>query len=279
MEFLTLALMGALAGTMAGLLGIGGGALIVPVLVIVFETQGVDRSIMMQAALGTSLATIVFTAVTGTLPSGKKEITPFVVEKGTPGLKYGALEVKLGMRSSDTRVLHFEDMRLSPENILGGPGNRGRGFKRFMETLDGGRISIGALGVGLAQGALDRAVPYSRQRVAFGSPIGDLGGIGERLANIAVDVHAARLMVYDAALRKDRGMPYARQSSMAKLFASEAAMRATDNAIQVLGGAGYTREYEVERMYRDAKLCEIGEGTSEIQRMVISRGLARDAAE
>ncbi len=228
---------------------------------------------------GSHASTIVFTAVTGTLPSGKKEITPFVVEKGTPGLKYGAKEVKLGMRSSDTRVLHFEDMRISPENILGGPGNRGRGFKKFMETLDGGRISIGALGVGLAQGALDRAVPYSRQRVAFGSPIGDLGGVAERLANIAVDVHAARLMVYDAALRKDRGMPYARQASMAKLFASEAAMRATDNAIQVLGGYGYTREYEVERMYRDAKLCEIGEGTSEIQRMVISRGLAKDVSE
>jgi len=228
---------------------------------------------------GTNAGTIVFTAVTGTLPSGKKEITPFVVEKGTPGLKYGAQEVKLGMRSSDTRVLHFEDMRLTPAHILGGPENRGRGFKRFMETLDGGRISIGALGVGLAQGALDRALPYSRQRVAFGSPIGDLGGVAERLANIAVDVHSARLMVYDAALRKDRGMPFARQASMAKLFASEAAMRATDGAIQVLGGYGYTREYEVERMYRDAKLCEIGEGTSEIQRMVIARGLAKDAAE
>jgi butyryl-CoA dehydrogenase len=228
---------------------------------------------------GTNAATVVFTAVTGTLPSGKKEITPFVVEKGTPGFKYGAQEVKLGMRSSDTRVLHFEDMRLSPDHILGGPENRGRGFKRFMETLDGGRISIGALAVGLAQGALDRAVPYSRQRTAFGSPIGDLGGVSERLANIAVDVHAARLMVYDAALRKDRHLPYARQASMAKLFASEAAMRATDNAIQVLGGAGYTREYEVERMYRDAKLCEIGEGTSEIQRMVIARGMAKELAE
>jgi alkylation response protein AidB-like acyl-CoA dehydrogenase len=227
---------------------------------------------------GSHAGTIVFTAVTGTLPSGKKEITPFVVEKGTPGLKYGAKEVKLGMRSSDTRVLHFEDMRLAPDHILGGPENRGRGFKKFMETLDGGRISIGALGVGLAQGALDRAVPYSRQRSSFGVPIGDLGGVSERLADIAVDVHAARLMVYDAALRKDRHLPFARQASMAKLFASEAAMRATDNAIQVLGGYGYTREYEVERMFRDAKLCEIGEGTSEIQRMVIARGLAKDAA-
>jgi alkylation response protein AidB-like acyl-CoA dehydrogenase len=227
---------------------------------------------------GSHASTIVFTAVTGTLPSGKKEITPFVLEKGTPGFKYGAKEVKLGMRSSDTRVLHFEDMRLTDANVLGGPENRGKGFKKFMQTLDGGRISIGALGVGLAQGALDRALPYSRQRVAFGSPIGDIGGVSERLANMAVDVHAARLLVYDAALRKDRGQPFAKQSSIAKLFASEAAMRNTDSAIQILGGCGYTREYEVERMYRDAKLCEIGEGTSEIQRLVIARTLAKEMA-
>ena len=225
---------------------------------------------------GTHAATVVFTAVTGTLPSGKKEITPFVVEKGTPGFRLGVQETKLGMRASDTRVLHFEDMRLPPENILGGPGERGKGFHRFMETLDGGRISIGALGVGIAQGALDRALPFSRQRKAFGKSIGDLGGIAERLADMAVDVHAARLMVYDAALRKDRDMPYARQASMAKLFSSEAAMRVTDSAIQVLGGVGYCREYEVERHYRDAKLCEIGEGTSEVQRMIIARGMAKE---
>jgi alkylation response protein AidB-like acyl-CoA dehydrogenase len=227
---------------------------------------------------GTHAATVVFTAVTGTLPSGKKEITPFVVEKGTPGFRLGVKETKLGMRSSDTRVLHFEDMRLPPGNILGGPSERGKGFKRFMQTLDGGRISIGALGVGLAQGALDRALPYSRQRQAFGSPIGDLGGIAERIADMAVDVHAARLLVYDAALRKDRKQPFERQASIAKLFASEAAMRVTDSAIQVLGGYGYCREYEVERFYRDAKLCEIGEGTSEVQRMLIARGLAKEIA-
>ncbi len=227
---------------------------------------------------GSHAATVVFTAVTGTLPSGKKEISAFVVEKGTPGFKYGVKEAKLGMRSSDTRVLHFEDMRLPIGNLLGGPENRGKGFKKFMQTLDGGRISIGALGVGLAQGALDRALPFSRKRVAFGQPIGDLGGVSDRLANMAVDVQAARLMVYDAALRKDRGVPFERQASMGKLFASEAAMRVTDSAIQVLGGCGYTREYEVERMYRDAKLCEIGEGTSEIQRIIIARSLAREVA-
>jgi butyryl-CoA dehydrogenase len=223
---------------------------------------------------GSHAASVVFTAVTGTLPSGKKEISAFVVERGTPGLKYGVKERKLGMRSSDTRVLHFEDCRIPVDNILGGPEQRGRGFRRFMETLDGGRISIGALGVGIAQGSLDRALPYSRQRVAFGGPIGDLGGVSERLANMAVDVHASRLLVYDAAVRKDRGLEFAHQASMAKLFSSEAAMRCSDSAIQILGGFGFTREYEVERYYRDAKLLEIGEGTSEIQRLVIARRLA-----
>jgi alkylation response protein AidB-like acyl-CoA dehydrogenase len=225
---------------------------------------------------GSHAATVVFTAVTGTLPGGKKEITPFVVERGTPGFRLGVKEIKLGMHASDTRVLHFEDMELGPESVLGGAGNRGKGFKRFLETLDGGRISIGALGLGIAQGALDRALPYSRQRTAFGKAIGDHGGIGERLADMALDVHAARLLVYDAAVRKDGGKPYARQAAMAKLFASEAAMRVTDSAIQVLGGYGFCREYEVERMYRDAKLCTIGEGTSEIQRMVIARSLSRE---
>jgi alkylation response protein AidB-like acyl-CoA dehydrogenase len=225
---------------------------------------------------GSHAASIVFTAVTGTRAGGKKEISAFVVERDTPGLRYGVKETKLGMRASDTRVLHFEDMRLPADNLLGGLDHRGEGFRRFMETLDGGRISIGAIGVGLAQGALDRALPYSRQRKAFGSAIGDLGGVAERLADMAVDCHAARLLVYDAALRKDRHQPYARQASMAKLFASEAAMRCADSAIQVLGGYGYTREYEVERIYRDAKLCEIGEGTSEIQRMLIARSLSRE---
>ncbi len=225
---------------------------------------------------GSHAATIVFTAVTGKRPDGRKEISAFVVERGTPGLRYGVLEKKLGMRSSDTRVLHFEECRIPRDNILGGPEQRGEGFRRFMETLDGGRISIGAIGVGLAQAALDRALPYSRQRKAFGGPIGDMGGVGDRLADIAVDIEAARLLVYQAAWLKDRGLEFARTSAIAKLFASEAAMRCCDSAIQVLGGYGYTREYEVERFYRDAKLLEIGEGTSEIQRMVIARGLAKE---
>ncbi len=224
---------------------------------------------------GSHAASIVFTAVTGTRERGGKEISAFVVERGTPGLKYGVQEVKLGMRASDTRVLHFEDCRLPAANLLGGPEQQGAGFRKFMETLDGGRISIGAIGVGLAQASLDRAVPYSRQRIAFDGPIGDLGGVSMRLADMAVDAHAARCLVYDSAVRKDRGEPFALQASIAKLYASEAAMRCSDGAIQVLGGYGYTREYEVERFYRDAKLLEIGEGTSEIQRLVIARTLAR----
>jgi alkylation response protein AidB-like acyl-CoA dehydrogenase len=225
---------------------------------------------------GSHAGSIVFTAVTGARPDGRKEISAFVVERGTPGLKLGVLEKKLGMRSSDTRVLHFEDMRLPEENLLGGPAQRGTGFRKFMETLDGGRISIGAIGVGIAQDCLDRALRYSRERKAFGKTIGDLPGVSDRLADMAVDCHASRMLVYDAAVRKDRGAPFAREASMAKLFASEAAMRCADSAIQVLGGYGYTREYEVERAYRDAKLLEIGEGTSEIQRMVIARSLAKE---
>ncbi|MHC4820441.1 MAG: acyl-CoA dehydrogenase family protein [Planctomycetota bacterium] len=225
---------------------------------------------------GSHAASIVFTAVTGTQENGRKEISAFVVEKDHPGLKYGAKEVKLGMRASDTRVLHFEDCHLPKDNLLGGPEQRGKGFRKFMQTLDGGRISIGSLGVGIAQAALDRSVPYSREREAFGKSIGDLGGIGERLADMAVDVHASRLLVYDAAVRKDRGEEFAHYASMAKLYSSEAAMRCTDSAIQVLGGYGYSREYEVERYYRDAKLLEIGEGTSEIQRMVLARNLKKE---
>jgi alkylation response protein AidB-like acyl-CoA dehydrogenase len=227
---------------------------------------------------GSHAASIVFTAVTGERPDGRKEISAFVVEKGTPGFKLGVLEKKLGMRSSDTRVLHFEDMRIPADNLLGGPEQRGAGFRKFMETLDGGRISIGAIGVGIAQDCLDRALRYSRERKAFGKSIGDLPGVSDRLADMAVDVHAARLLVYDAALRKDRGADFARAASIAKLYASEASMRCADSAIQVLGGYGYTREYEVERCYRDAKLLEIGEGTSEIQRMVIARSLAKELA-
>ena len=230
----------------------------------------------MYCTNGSYAATIVFTAVTGTDAAGRKQITAFVVEKGTPGLVYGKLEKKLGMRASDTRMIHFEDCRIPAANVLGGDQQVGVGFRKFMQTLEGGRIGIGALGLGIAQGSLDRAVPYAQERKAFGSAIGDLQGIGFKLADMATQIEAARHLVYHAAMLKDQGKPYSREASMAKLFASEVGTRCADAAIQVHGGYGFVREYDVERFYRDAKLCEIGEGTSEIQRLIIGRSLLRD---
>ncbi|MCE9637831.1 MAG: acyl-CoA dehydrogenase family protein [Planctomycetes bacterium] len=230
----------------------------------------------MYCTNGSYASTIVFTAVTGTDAAGRKQITAFVVEKGTPGLVQGKLEKKLGMRASDTRMIHFEDCRIPVANVLGGEVQIGVGFKKFMQTLDGGRISIGALGLGIAQGALDRALPYAQQRRAFGGPISDLQGVAFKLADMATWIEGARHLVYHAAMLKDADQPFARQASMAKLFASEVGTKASDMAIQVMGGYGFVREYDVERLYRDAKLCEIGEGTSEIQRMVIGRSLVKD---
>lgn len=230
----------------------------------------------MYCTNGTYAGVITFTAVTGRQDNGRSEITAFVVDKGTPGLVYGKLEKKLGMHASDTRMIHFEDMRIPASNVLGGEEQVGIGFPKFMQTLEGGRIGIGALGVGCGQGALDRALPYATERKAFGKPIAQLQGIGHKLADMATKVEAARHLVYHAALLKDAGKPYAREASMAKLFASEIGTWCADAAIQVLGGYGYTRDYEVERIYRDAKLNEIGEGTSEIQRMIIARSLLRD---
>jgi butyryl-CoA dehydrogenase len=230
----------------------------------------------MYCTNGGYAGTIVFTAVTGKKPDGRPEITAFVVEKGTPGLVAGKQEKKLGMRASDTRMMHFEDCRIPVENVLGGLEQVGVGFANFMKTLEGGRIGIGALGVGCAAGALARALPYAKDRTAFGKPIADQQGIGFKLADMAMWVEAGRHLVYHAALLKDAGKPYSREASMAKLFGSEIGTKAADNAIQILGGYGFTRDYEVERIYRDAKLNEIGEGTSEIQRLVISRSLVRD---
>ena len=230
----------------------------------------------MYCTNGTYAGTIVFTAATGKDPEGRNQITAFVVEKDTPGLVQGKLEKKLGMRASDTRMIHFEDCRIPAANVLGGDQQVGVGFRKFMQTLEGGRIGIGALGLGIAQGSLDRAVPYAQERKAFGSAIGDLQGIGFKLADMATQIEAARHLVYHAAMLKDAGKPYGREASMAKLFASEVGTRCADAAIQVHGGYGFVREYDVERFYRDAKLCEIGEGTSEIQRLIIGRSLLRD---
>jgi alkylation response protein AidB-like acyl-CoA dehydrogenase len=214
----------------------------------------------------------IITAVT-TPGIGTKGISAFLVEPDWKGFVFGKKENKLGCRSSDTRELAFEDMRVPASAMI---GKEGEGFKLFMKTLDGGRISIGAMAVGIAQGAIDKAVPYSLERHSFGQPLAHFQAIGDKIADMEMETHAARLMVYHAARLKDEGRRITKSSAMAKLFASEAAMRATDSAIQILGGYGYSREYHVERYYRDAKITTIGEGTSEIQRLVIARELLKE---
>ena len=221
---------------------------------------------------GTHAGVVVFTARTDPKSSDTSSISAFVVEKGTPGLAYGKLEDKLGLRGSDTRELVFQDCRLPLENRLGPEGG---GFAQFMKTLEGGRISIGAMALGLAQGALDVALPHAKERRQFGKRLIDHQAVGNRLADMAMEIAAARNLVYEAAWRKDRGLPFAIQGSIAKLFASEVGVRAAHSAVQVLGGIGYTRECPAERILRDVKLCEIGEGTSEIQRLIIARHLDR----
>jgi alkylation response protein AidB-like acyl-CoA dehydrogenase len=221
---------------------------------------------------GTHAGVIVFTARTDAKSTDTDSINAFVVEKGTPGLEHGKLEDKLGLRGSDTRELVFKNCRLPAENRLGPEGG---GFSQFMRTLEGGRISIGAMALGLAQGALDVALPHARQRRQFGKRLIDHQAVGNRLADMAMEIAAARNLVYEAAWRKDRGLPFALQGSFAKLFASEVGMRAAHSAVQILGGIGYTRDCPAERILRDVKLCEIGEGTSEIQRLIIARHLDR----
>jgi butyryl-CoA dehydrogenase len=225
---------------------------------------------------GSHAGTIVFTARTGGEVGDIDYINAFVVEKGTPGLVYGTLEDKLGLRGSDTREIVFQDCRIPKANRLGEPG---KGFSQFMQTLEGGRISIGAMALGLAQGALDVALPYAQQRVQFGKRLIDMEPVAFRLSDMATEIEAARNLVYEAAWRKDRGLSFARQASMAKLYASEVGMRAAHSAVQVLGGMGYSREAPAERILRDVKLCEIGEGTSEIQRLVIARSLDREGLD
>jgi alkylation response protein AidB-like acyl-CoA dehydrogenase len=192
------------------------------------------------------------------------------VEKGTPGFQVGRDEDKLGLRASKTSELIFENCRLPKDNLLGVEGG---GFKQFLVTLDSGRISIGAMALGLAQAAFDRALPYAQERHQFGRPIGSFQAVQWMLADMATEIEAARLLVYRAAWMSDQGMKMTKESAMAKLFASEVAERAAFKAIQIHGGYGYTRDYEVERIYRDQRLCTIGEGTSEIQRLVIARQL------
>jgi len=199
---------------------------------------------------------------------GAKGISAFIVEKDTPGFKVGQLEDKLGLRGSHTAELIFEDCRIPKENLL---GEKNMGFIGAMNILDRGRTAIGAMSVGIARGALEECIEYAKQRQQFGRPISKFQAVQWKIVNMATEIDAARLLVYRAAYLEDQNVRFTKEASMAKLFASEMAMRATREAIQIFGGYGYTREYPVERYFRDIKLCEIGEGTSEVQRMVIAK--------
>ncbi len=217
----------------------------------------------------TYAGTLVATAVTDKT-KGSKGISSFVIPKDTPGYEISKKEIKMGIRGSDTVALAFDNARIPKENLL---GKEGEGFKQFLTILDGGRISIAAMALGIAQGAFEEALKYSQERVQFGKPICAFQAIQFKLADMAMEIEAARHLVYHSARLKDAGKNYIRQASMAKTYASEVAVRVCNQAIQVHGGYGYSREYPVERMFRDAKICTIGEGTSEIQRMVIARTL------
>lgn len=198
-------------------------------------------------------------------------ISAFIVEKGTPGFKPGKKENKLGLRASDTSELIFSDCRIPPENLLGAEGD---GFIGSLKILDGGRISIAALGLGMAQGALEAATKYAKQRKQFGQTISEFQAIQFKLAEMATEVEAARLLVYQAAWLADRkDVRFTKESSMAKLFAGEVAVRVANECVQIHGGYGFIKDYPAEKFYRDVKLCTIGEGTSEIQKLVIARQL------
>jgi len=195
-------------------------------------------------------------------------ITAFVVERGTPGFKAGKKENKLGMRASETAEMIFEDCRVPEENIL---GNLGEGFIQAMKVLDGGRISIAALSLGIAKGAYEAALKYSKEREQFGKPISNFQAIAFKLADMATEIEAAELLTLQAADLKNRKEEMTKESAMAKYYASEVAVRVSTEAVQIFGGYGYTKDFPVEKFYRDSKLCTIGEGTSEIQKLVISR--------
>ncbi len=200
-------------------------------------------------------------------------ITTFVVERGTPGFKGGKKENKLGMRASETAEMIFEDCRVPAANIL---GKVGEGFKQAMKVLDGGRISIAALSLGIAKGSFEAAKKYSKERHQFGQPISNFQAIGFKLADMATRIEAAELLTYQAADLKMKGKPMTTESAMAKYYASEVCVWASNEAIQIFGGYGYTKDFPVEKFYRDSKLCTIGEGTSEIQKLVIARNILRD---
>jgi hypothetical protein len=204
--------------------------------------------------------------------AGSHGISAFIIERETNGLSIGKKENKLGMRASDTCSLIFDNCFIPEENLLGEPG---QGFIQAMRVLDGGRISIGALAVGIAQGAYEAALKYAKERHQFGRPISEFQAIQFKLADMATQIEAARLLTYRAAAMKDRGRSTTKESSMAKLYASEVAVRVSEEAIQIHGGYGYIKDYTVEKYWRDSKLLTIGEGTSEIQRLIIARQILR----
>jgi short-chain 2-methylacyl-CoA dehydrogenase len=218
----------------------------------------------------TNAGTDITWGVTITALTGNDEVSNLVVENGAPGYTISAPMKKLGWRASDTRELAFEDCEIPEENLL---GERGQGFRQFLEILDGGRISVAAMGVGLAQGAYDLAIDYAKQREQFGKPISSFQAVQFKLADMATEIEAGRTMVYRAAWLKDKDRPFAREAAMAKLFTGELSHRVANWALQIHGGYGYMEESAISRLYRDQKILEIGEGTNEVQRMVIARHL------
>jgi len=212
---------------------------------------------------------VAITAITGEA-DGRPEISNIIIENGTPGYEQGEPYRKMGWNASDTRPLSFDDCRVPEANLL---GPRGAGLRQFLKVLDSGRIGVAAMGVGLAQGALDEAIKYSAERQAFGQPIGQFQTIGAKLADMATEIEAARLLTYKAAWEKDQGMNFSLTAAQAKLKTGRLAVRCAEEAVQIHGGYGYIEEYPVCRFYRDAKVLTIGEGTDEIQQIVIARAL------
>jgi short-chain 2-methylacyl-CoA dehydrogenase len=218
----------------------------------------------------TNAGTDITACVTITARTGDEEISNFVVLNGTPGYQISAPMHKLGWRASDTRELSFEDCAVPEGNLL---GERGRGYRQFLEILDGGRISVAAMGVGLAQGAYDLASDYAKERRQFGQPIAKFQAVQFLLADMATEIEAARALVYRSAWLKDQGRPFGREAAMAKLYTGEMSNRAVNWALQIHGGYGFMDEFPISRLYRDQKILEIGEGTNDVQRMVIARHL------
>jgi alkylation response protein AidB-like acyl-CoA dehydrogenase len=216
---------------------------------------------------------LIVTAVTDP-DKGKRGISAIIVPRGTPGMTFGKHEPKMGLRGSVSTAIAFEDVRVPKENLL---GERGKGFVQFLQVLDGGRVGIGAMAIGLAQAAFEAATMYAKEREAFGKPIAAYESVSNMIADMDVGLEAARLLVYRAAWLKDQGRPYSREAAIAKLYASEVGEQICRDAVQVFGGYGYSQEYPVERLYRDQRILEIYEGTSEIQRLVLARAVRKEA--